>query len=319
MMKHKRTMLNISTMAPKALIHEPLSSQIVHLNQSLAGLQQDLHNLQATSTHQKQQCETLVQQAYMYGQWTLEATAVRRGVRLSVQEEKKDPDLSTQLRGILDRQMANVDRVERMPSPYLWQVLDDMEYRLGRLQDLCLTMQKHLVEAQQTETIHVTAVVETQHQALAIVAAKVGWLHRGVEQLRQQYRLFEKDENVLEKAELDEINHQRSIDEQLQRMFLQASAPAPGAATPTPAPTGFFGPTSSASPAPTTSAFAFGGTTTPAPAGFGTTASASTAPGPLFGSGTAAPAPGAFNFSSSTATPTPKKKSGSRSSSRLRR
>jgi hypothetical protein len=383
-MQHKRTMHNVQSMAPKALLsadgsiagqagQPPLiKAQITSLDRTIVNLQQELVNLQGRAGKEKSACETSTQQAYMYGKWPVEAVAVRRGVRLvhrhhhhqsgqqHQEEEKKDPDTQTRVRELLDQQLAYVDRVERMPSPYLWQVMDDMKLRLVSLQEQATMLGRQLDQSREmssTSAGDVVSILETQYRAIWQVSNKIAHVQREMEVLRHKYRMYEREGNVLEKAHVEEKERQRKIDDQIQRMFVQASQqpPAgqqqqqqqPGAPPPgQPAPGGLFG----ATPAPAAaggglfgSAPAAGGLfgATPAPAAGGLFGSAPAAPaaGGLFGSAPApvagglfgaappapvpgAPTPAAFGFggaSTPTFSSTPKKKSGSRSSGRLKR
>jgi hypothetical protein len=365
MMQHKRSMNNVQSMAPKALlsavstaqgaqqqqqVQPPLiKTQIASLDRTIVSLQQELQNLHGRAGKEKTACETSTKQAIMYGKWPVEAMAVRRGVRLHGQqhqggEEKKDPDTQTRVRELLDQQLAYVDRVERMPSPYLWEIMDDMKHRLGSLEQQAVMLGRQLDQSRAmeiTDAGDVVSIVETQCRAIWQVTNKITHVQREMEGLRYKYRMYEREENVLEKAQREETERQRRVDDQIQRMYVQASqqpgqqpagqqaaglaAAVPGGlfgSTPAPASGSLFGST----PAPAAGSL-FGSTPAPAAGGlFGSTPAAAPAAGGLFGSapapaaGAAAPASAfAFGGSTSTFSSTPKKKSGSRSSARLKR
>jgi hypothetical protein len=369
MMQHKRSMNNVQSMAPKALLsavstaqgaqqQQPpqpplIKTQIASLDRTIVSLQQELQSLYGRAGKEKTACETSTKQAIMYGKWPVEAIAVRRGVRLhgsSQQqggEEKKDPDTQTRVRELLDQQLAYVDRVERMPSPYLWEIMDDMKHRLGSLEQQAVMLGRQLDQTRAleiTDAGDVVSIVETQCRAIWQVTNKITHVQREMEGLRYKYRMYEREENVLEKAQREESERQRRVDDQIQRTYVQAgqqpsqpgqqmpgqpaaaglAAPAAGGlfgSTPAPATGGLFGST----PAPAAGGL-FGSSPAPAAGGlFGSSPAAAPAAGGLFGipapaAGAAAPA-SAFAFGGSTGTfsSTPKKKSGSRSSGRLKR
>jgi hypothetical protein len=406
MMQHKRSMNNVQSMAPQALLSangsvgnrhqggpntqnqsqqntppkpQPkppspsppsiIQTQIASLDRGVVSLQQDLQNLHGRATTEKTACESQTQQAYLYGKWPVEAVAVRRGVRLESHqggggggggEEKKDPDTQTRVRELLDQQLAYVDRVERMPSPYLWQIMDDMKHRLTGLQQQATTLDRQLDQSRAMEITNagdVVSIVETQCRAIWQVRNQITHVQREMEVLRHKYRMYERDENVLEKAQREERERQRRVDDQIQSMYVQASSqgraggagggqagqpqqpgqlaaagfgaapPAAGGlfgSAPAPVAGGLFG----SAPAPAAGGL-FGSAPAPAAGGlFGSSpAAAAPAPAGLFGAapaaGAAAAAPSAFAFGgtagASTFSSTPKKKSGSRSSARLKR
>jgi len=353
MMTHKRTMVNLKSMGPKLLVPSsgsningvaaaaaaagapagnsdadvPLAMQMKRLQQQLAALQAELEHTHEAATRHKEAAKEQTRQAYAYGKWPVEATAARRGVRLSStanSEEKKDAanpqqhEMQAELQQALDRQMAYVDRVEQMPSPYLWEVLRDATDRADELQERTAALQRQQLEQHQARSLHplqsgynddnyseegsstinVSATVEAQHQAVWNIANAFESLHGEMEKVRYRYRHYEKDVNVLDKADHEERERQHKLDEQVQVLFLNAANSAgTGTATaasisgslgaPAPAATGGFGAAAApkfglgAAPAPSTG-FSFGG------AGTGATAAApTTATTPAFG----APAP----------------------------
>lgn len=343
-MKHRRTMLAVESMAPQRLdaSHaESLPKATAQLRSVLSALAQDLSNLAAQAAHQQGSAEKALTNVHLYGQWPLEAVAVRRGINLSsltattttAEEKKEDASgMQAKIRALLDRQMVYVDRVERMPSPYLVQTVSDMEARLQKLLEQAQRLERELqwTSMYGREPLDVLDLAQRQHQALWHLGSKLEQLHVEMERVRYRYQVYERDENVIDKANQQEAERQRNMDEAVMKYYLKAGsttassapAPTPGA----PAPSMGFGFSSTPAPAPSTS-FSFGGSSTPAPApstgfSFGSTpapaapAPATTgfgfgAPAPGPAGGGPAPAPSAFSFSS-----TPKKKSSSSSSSR---
>lgn len=333
MMRHKRSMNHVQSMAPKALLVDssftthggsgnnssgtsagatataPLQTQMASLGRTILSLQQDLRHWQARADANKVACETSTQQAYLYGRWPVEAVAVRRGVRLQPpphQDECKDADTVHRVRQLLDQQLAHVDRVERMPSPYMWQVLAAMNDRLNALREQAVQYSRQLEQQSQSsqgmEPADVVSIVETQHRALCQVSNNIQHVHVEMQVLRHKYSMYEREDNVLQVEAHQERERQRKLDDQIQRMYVQASQQNPQqqqqqqASGPGPpgilgqAPAGgLFG----ASPAPAPSGFGFGAAPNPAPAGgglFGNPAAPAAGGSGLFGS---APAPAA--------------------------
>lgn len=359
MMQHKRTMLQVHSSGPSALQQQtvaspgdavvkakaPLPARVDKLKSKLDRLQLQIDNATSRANECKQKIEDLTQQGYMYGKWPLEAVATRRGLRLPAEEKKSESDATNaRMREILDQAVSHVDRLERMPSPYFWKLLNDFERRIEELQGHIDRTFRQLEQQQLAgNEISVATRVEDQYQALWATADGISKLSESVEQLRQRYSHYERPgENVLDKARAEELQREQRLNESIQRMYVQAAAapaqaPAPGgfgAPAPSPfgaapAPSGF-----GSTPAPSSSAFSFSSAPTPAPFSLGGSAAAPAPFGtaaPAFGSAPSgapafgtAPAPGAFGstgFGATTPTPsTPQKnKKGSRSSGRLKR
>jgi predicted RNA binding protein YcfA (HicA-like mRNA interferase family) len=140
MMQHKRSMNNVQSMAPKALLsavstaqgaqqQQPpqpplIKTQIASLDRTIVSLQQELQNLHGRAGKEKTACETSTKQAIMYGKWPVEAMAVRRGVRLHASSQhqggrKKDGHAEP---------CCSINSwptwiVSSMPSPYLWEIM----------------------------------------------------------------------------------------------------------------------------------------------------------------------------------------------------
>jgi hypothetical protein len=214
--------------------------------------------------------------------------------------------------------MIHTDQVSRMPSPYLWKTLEEMEERSrllkGKLEHLksCLEISKEV----STEEFDIVAVVRLQEQTIWKVAADLTNVHTNIDQLRQLYNIHERGTNVLEAARLEEIIHQQQLDQQLRSMmvknlpatlpaaqggaFSAAGAPATGGGlfggtTPTmaaPATGGLFG----KSPAPATGLFG----AAPAPVGGGLFGAA---PAPATSFGSPAPIAGGGLFGAAPAAP----------------
>lgn len=346
MMQHKRTILQVSSMAPKLLDKPqqadvaagtqelPLVPHVQKLTSQVEQLQQKLKTLRQNVEYTKNLYETSTAQALMFAQWPTEAVAQRRGVSLTKAKTTLDKDTQVKLRELMDRQMAHVDRVERMPSPYLWQVLEEMEQRIHSLKGQMESLNQALENSKRIppESANVVTIIRMQEQAIWKVATAMAVVHSQVDKLRFDYRLYEKGTNVLELADQEELQFQRDLDHKLREQMVQslpaAGAPKPGAPAPggsifgaAPAPSGgLFGAPSPApgafgafgtspapasgglfgsTPAPASSGGLFGSTPAPAPSGslFGS----NPAPAPAFGAPAPAPSTGGLGFGSTPA------------------
>lgn len=380
-MKHKRAMISLQSMAPKALLPEdplkmgtlglrtdpehpaPLAATIRQLHQNIASLENE-NGLQITVESFKADYETLNKQAVMYGEWQIESLAVRRGVHLKQQQSSQTDgkgsmgqnSAKAQLQAALDRQLAHVDRLDRMPSLYLWQVLEDFEKRLQNLKHHAgIVRQQIQNSASSEEPADIPSILQSQHRAVYNVLARLSNLHAQVEYLRNQYRFFEKGDNILQRAHFEEQQRNQRLNDHIQMQYVQAAAisthaqpaaaPASGAFTSTVQPSAFglgttpapaFGAPAStpafgtaarnafgAAPAPATTGFNFGGSTASA----NSAAAVATVGTSLFG-GSGKPAPGAttpatsfsFNPAQPSSSSTPKSsKNKSRNKNRLGR
>ena len=316
MMEHKRTLLHVSSMAPKLLQKSvqqadaaagqelPLVNITGQLTTEVNHLLQQLKTLQETVQYTEKLYEQSTLQAFMFAKWPTEAAASRRGITLSKPPASSNPDADMQakLQQGLDRQLAFVDRVELMPSPYLWQTLEDMDQRLQNFKGHITTLQQQLEYSKRSteEDIHVTSIVQMQNESIWKLASQWTILHNKVEQVKNSYRMYEKGDNILEMADQAERDHQQQMDHALRSHLIKtvptgpAPAPAGGGlygATPAPAAGGLFG----AKPAPASGGLF--GAPSPAPAGGGLFGAPAPAPagGGLFGAPAPAAAPaGAF-------------------------
>jgi len=322
MMKHKRSMIQVQAMGPHALMlvnkDEALPPKLKKLHQNLNVLQQNVASLQATAEKHRDVDRRHNEQSVAYAKWPTQAIGARRGVRLSTFEEKKDgdPDVHAQIREMLERQQTYVDRIERMPSPYFWQILDHMSQRLNTLTEDVTTIRQQLEtsESLDDDVVNLTKIIDNQDQIIYVLRREVHKIHYDMDKLRKTYSAFETGENVLDKAQLEEWERQKVIDEQIQMQLLRATAApgskgnvpptpgVPGQAASAPAPSSGFSFSSAPAPgapagaAPSSSGFSFGGSA-PAPAPFGAPAATPGAP-PAFG----APAP-AFGATAGFAKP----------------
>ena len=343
MMNHKRSMIHVRAIGPQALIlsnrNEALPSKLKKFQQSLNTLQQDVETLNAIAKNQRALDRRVLEQAYLYAKWPTEAMAARRGIRLSYTEEKKEtePGIRTQLQDMLARQLPYVDRIERMPSPYLWQTLDEMLQRLKSLSEYVTTVCQQLERSKSLENsdiANLVDVVDNQDQFIYDIRSRIHKIHRAMDKLRSTYNSFETGQNVLEKAQLEEWGQRRGIEEQIQMQLLRSTGSQPPSSTTTT--------TTPSTNTPNPALNSTGTTTQPAAPTFGSapsTAPSTPAPAfsfhsgpapaaPTFGAGPAAPATPGVQSSTPTfgapkttthSTRTPKSKSGSRSSSRSRR
>jgi hypothetical protein len=309
MMQQKRTILQVSTMAPKLLqnkqatsqadaaaghVELPLASQVHKLATQAQQLQQQLQTVRQQLEYTQSHYKRSTVQGFHYAKWPTEAIAARRNVQLpssNSQNSQKDAALQAKLKDLLDREAAHVDRIDRMPSPFLWQILEEMEQRLATVQHKMISTEKTIrtQALQPSAEVNIVQVMQLQEQSIWKLASALAPLQQKVEQLRQKYRMYETQGNVLEEEELQERQRQQQLDHQMRLQMVKTlpqrpAAPAPGG--------GMFG----SAPAPGGSMFG----SAPAPGGSSLFGSSAPAPGgSLFGS---APAGGLFG---STPAPAP--------------
>ena len=331
MLRHRRSMMQVETMGPALLRDvkpgEPAAGPSTSLKEQLAVLERNLAEI--NDTLQKCGTEAMVlrgkfeqstTQSLMYGIWPIEALAARRGVMLtSMETTKKDPSVQEQLRKQLDMQTAYVDRIEEIPSPFMWQQLADMENRFTELTHNIQSLQQQLEMSQTINNIGIVSVIQQQTECLRRMHHAVVDVHSSMEGLRNRYSRWERGSNVLEKAIIEDEVHRRRNEEQVKIAYIKAAqtqqqnvTPAPGASVP--APSGLFGSTPSSgglfgnSLAPTSAGGGlFGSVPAPTPVGgglFGITPAPAPVGGGLFGS-TPAPAPVGGGLFASTSAPAP--------------
>lgn len=376
-MNHKRIILAVSTMAPKLLDTSTQQADAAAGQQEAVGLlvtvqrltgnvrqlEQQLKSLYDSMMHTRKNFGTTTTQAICNAKWPTEFVAQRVGINLtnnegkyhtatgsapsSKQHKQKTEEFNRQLKALLDSEMNHTDQVSRMPSPYLWTTLEEMDERFRLLKrkleylKTCLEISKEV----STEEFDIVAVVQLQEQTIWKVAADLTNVHTKINQLRQLYNLHERGTNVLEISHQEEVKHKHQFDQQLRSMMVKnlpatlptsaaqrgTAAPAPtttlfgtqpstttpapafGAPSATPAPV--FG--SSVAPALTSNIFGTQPSTTPLASAFGApppttglfgTQSSTTAPAPVFNATAATPGTGLF-APTSTVAATPKSKS----------
>ncbi|VEU44100.1 unnamed protein product [Pseudo-nitzschia multistriata] len=324
-MNHKRTILAVSSMAPRLLNTStepadvagggeevPLSITVKRLTGNAQQLEQELRSLWGSMMHTKQMYETSTTQAIRDAKWPTEFVATRVGATLTGNSQqkssnergaqaaasasstkddtKKAEDFNRRLKELLDREMVHADQIYRMPSSYLWQCVEEMEGRARQLQGQLQSLQETLEISNQvsSEQFDVVGVIQLQEQTIWKVAADLTEVHNKVDELRHLYNLHEKGINVLEEARQEEIRHQQQVNQQMRTLMVKTlPTTAPAAGGPAPAASGgLFGSTT-----PTASAGGglFG--KSPAPASGGLFGAPAPSTGGLFGSAPA-PAPG---------------------------
>lgn len=333
-MNHKRTILAVSTMAPRLLDAStqqadaggggqevPLSVTAKQLSEKLQHTEQEIKSLRDSMMHTKRLYETSTTQAIRHAQWPTEFVAMRVGVTLNSstkaqkapsttkEEQKKTEEFNRHLKELLDREMTHTDQIYRMPSPYLWQCVEEMEGRAQSLQAQLQSLSQTLEISRQvsTEEFDVIKVIQLQEESIWSVAADLARVHAKIEELRQAYNLQEKGINVLEEERQESIRYQEQMGQQLRALMVK-TLPTASATGPVPAPGGGLFGSSTPAPAPVGSLFgkspssAFGSSSTggglfgsstpaPAPANGGLYGAPAPAGGGLFGSTTPAPAP----------------------------
>lgn len=327
MMNHKRTILAVSTMAPKLLDVStqqadviggqqlPLPITVRRLTGEVQKLEHQFKSLHNSMMHSKQMYETTTTQAIHYAKWPSEFVATRVGATLtnnnnsndrnanaataaSSTEEvrKKTEEFNRRLKELLDRETIHADQIVRMPSPYLWQLVEEMERRFLILQNQLQSLKETLDIKNQvsSEEFDVLGIIQLQEKSIWNVAAKITQVHAKVDELRQLYNQNEKGINVLEEAQHQEKKHNYQLGQRMTTLMVKTLPSNPAAAGPAPATAGgLFG---TPAPAPVGSLFgnypaaasgSLFGTPSTGSSLFGSSAPAPTG-GSLFG---AAPAP----------------------------
>ena len=346
-MEHRRTMARVQSMGPAPLIAKddgkgttiiPIQKEIQEVKVEMeTNLLPQLSNLLDQVTALREEMRQVMFSAVTHAMWPVEMVANTRGIRISKGEEKKEERVDAELYAMLDRQVAHVNRVERLPCAFFWQALDDFKTRLGHLQSLQEQI-KARAHQEDWDEQPVTHLINKQDEKLFMIRRHLRTLSAQMDHIRAHYARIETTmkPNVLEQADLKEAARERRVAEEYRRYafltqakppaapgggapppaapgsaFSFGPSPAPGASgfsfgsTPAPAPSGGFGFGGGATPAPAAPAGSslFGGTTsTTTPASGGAFGSTTPAPAPLFGAAPAAP--GGFGFGSTTTTTT---------------
>jgi len=164
--------------------NEPLPQQMVSLQTQIQALLQSAESNLTEARQLKARAGEAVAQAKMHGAWPIENVAARRGVALSsIKGILNDyaiinaqtsasgisgggtPASSLNLSGmanidaialqqIMDIRAARVDRIEPMPSPYLWEVLNNFEQRVAMAQRDVEAVRTRLMIAEESESAH---------------------------------------------------------------------------------------------------------------------------------------------------------------------
>ena len=334
---------NITTTTTKSTTTTPLQQQIEKLQQRLQQLDEvEMPALRTMLSQQYHASEQMHVTTTLYATWPVEGLAARMGIPLQQQQQDpnhqnydpnsnaaatgttttnpshidenkekdptirySDPQVQEKIRRALMLGMAAVDRIDRMPSPYFWDIIQQLERRAQQLQ-----ADVHRWVAQQKDHHHsqpnewnlqaMEETIEDQHIRLCRLQQQlVPQIRDAMELLKLRYRLAVGDtgDNVLDQQKIKEQQRRTQVQEQLLRQFLQATAnnngnphPAAPNATSAPAPAPAFG-----TPAAATT------TTTGL---FGTPSTSTNTPSFSFGNSNNNPAASATNSSSSSANPT---------------
>jgi hypothetical protein len=352
MMHHKRIMYSVETMSPAllrgggpdnvgGLVEEvdpnvqPLPVQLASMESQLKTLQQSMDTAHIHAQDIRRQFETSTVSSVRYGLWPMEAVATRRNIKLSKHaasssgiSQKATSEVKEQIQKSLDQQAAHVDRLEQMPSPYFWNVMQDFSSRIVVLQEEIKALESNLslvVNMYNSNTVvDVAGIVQAHANKLAQLTDKVSHVHREMENLRANYSRSVQNTNqvnVLEQARTDEYLRKQRVELNSQAYIMKAAPTSNAPPAPAPASTS----TSTFGTSTTTSGFGFG-STTPAPApstgglfggaassttSFGAASTPAAAPQPggggLFGAASTTPAPatGSNLFGASSTTPAP--------------
>ena len=165
---------------------EPLPQQMVAIRTQIETLLQSAETNLTEAKHLKTRAGEAAIQAKMHGAWPIENVAARRGVALSsikglVGDSNSNAQSTTTtlsggantgnipasslnvsgmknidaiaLQQIMDIRAAHVDRIESMPSPYLWEVLHNFEQRVTMVQRDVEAVRARLAIAEEAERV----------------------------------------------------------------------------------------------------------------------------------------------------------------------
>ena len=340
-----------STSYSNLLSTSPLPVQISELHSQLSQLQSDLAHHLSTAQSLQNRSTQIYHQTLSCAAWPLEALAARRGVTLTpipphpnnTQNDKGNNnnnvknEMERKLTQLLATQANAVDRIEALPSPFLWDTIHDLEHRLQQLQEGVDALYRELrvlhlgkQETPNLETgesgdkrVDISSALRSQTDAFLRIAALVGKVHEDLEVVRLEYRRrilsgamphrylsrgsttsagmgmeMGMGEDPFVRADRLEEEEERKMQEEVRRVVVAAAAIAPTPPAAS-APTTLNNPNSA-----NASGGLFGATPAPATGGglFGAPAP-SPATGGLFGA--PAPAPTAGGLFGATPAPAP--------------
>jgi len=355
---HRRTMNNITCMSPALLTtrnqhpqpHQqlpsfaqeekkeeevtPLSFELNELNSKLQLISSKVLQYQQQALLLQEESSNLAQSAKESGLWQIQALAIRRGVYLTPTTTLAATPSTTggqdaKIRDMRDLEASTVDRVEEMPSVYLWNVILNLESRLLALDRAVSNLGTELEVISRSggavvnpnEHVNgreqVADIVEKQHAAFLRVAAMASKCrdvlenyksiyrrelreHQQKQSRQQQFSSFSNTPEIMDpfqRADAEELENEQRLQSRIRATIAAEPISAMAKSQPAaPAPaTGLFGATAPAPTglfgAPAAPSTGLFGAPAPAPAGglFGAPAPAAPATGGLFG----APAPAA--------------------------
>jgi len=259
-----------------------------------------------------------VKSTLQYAVYPMEALCARRGV-----QGMQSGDYSH----LIQMLACDVDRVETIPSPYLWNAIQGVEARVKGLEQTVLSLHTQFKDfssessiddnnddADDEPLIKVTTIIRALNTSFLQVASNLSQIHTEIDTLKHRIRRIlqvtgqcqSEEDDPFQLADIQEREEEMKVMGQIRNAVAKAqvmNVPVPQAAPALgqPAP-GLFGNTSAPNPA-----FGFGATNPPAPTtGLFGSSTAPTAPAPAFGFGAStAPAPSTGLFGSSTAPAAP--------------
>jgi len=150
--------------------------------------------------------------------------------------------ITEQIRKSLELQAAQVDRLEKIPSPYMWKTLEDTETRLDQLRSKIDAIGMELQQRNKIETMGLTSVVQSQTDQLLRLSTSIGRLQREMEMLRNKYNSWENtSKNVLTQQRIKDLETQQKQEERIKIAYLKIAAKSQPVAQPVAQPTSAFG------------------------------------------------------------------------------
>jgi len=303
---------------------KPLPHQIRSLNSQIQFIAQQISSLMDQTKQMHEAGARAMDNATKEGAWPLEMIAARQGVTLTpLQNANKTSEIQEKWKRYQNQQATLVDWQEPIPSPYMWQVLQNLHHRLNALKSQVEMISQELYfvmapepdvaagspsrgpsrPSQQNKATQIASVLRSQWETFIRVGAKTAQIHDALDAIKLDYNSmladakFHQDRQPSFGYSTSRTSRPRSFSdpfrkadakeleqqEQFNARFLAKMAAA-SASNPKPSPA-----PGAPAPAPTGSFF---GAPVPAPSGglFGAPAPA----GGLFGAPAPAPTGGLF-------------------------
>ena len=210
--QHNQTMSSVSTMIPSLLTDadkaagtqtplaiSPLSLRMTSIQSKLISLKEDLDGKSQYVNQVFMDANGLYQLTHECGVYPVQNIAARRGIALPQQPHAaRDSHSETvkKLNAMLHENATHVDRLEGMPSIYLWKVMEDMQQRIEKMGQRLIFLKKELEGRKnlvlrgsgENATEELSLAMQNQVESLIRVADVVGRMNEHMDGLRMAYK-----------------------------------------------------------------------------------------------------------------------------------